>query len=98
MVPGIVSREAARISVPVFVGVGEHDIVTDRHEIPSNFVRSNDVTLYVLRGAGHNQNVEPERHVLWGRVLLWTDGIVSEPALQPAGSHTSDLGGRAVSG
>jgi pimeloyl-ACP methyl ester carboxylesterase len=96
LVPGIVAREAARIRVPVFVGVGERDIVTDHHEIPSNFGRSNDVTLYVLRGAGHSQNVEPERRVFWGRVLRWVDGIESEPASLRAGSHTSDLGDGAV--
>jgi pimeloyl-ACP methyl ester carboxylesterase len=71
MIPGSASRAAAAVDVPVFLGVGEHDIATSHHLIPNEFPASDDITLYVLPGAGHNQNVEPRREELWKRVTSW---------------------------
>jgi pimeloyl-ACP methyl ester carboxylesterase len=75
MIPGTASRAAAAIDVPVFIGVGEHDIATDHRLIPSEFPGCGDITLYVLPGAGHNQNVEPGREQLWERVTSWADQL-----------------------
>ena len=61
IVPGTASQAAAAIDVPVFLGVGEKDIAVRHHEIPADFTGSSDVTLFVLKEAGHNQNVEPNR-------------------------------------
>jgi pimeloyl-ACP methyl ester carboxylesterase len=71
MIPGSARRVAATIDVPVFLGVGEHDIATDHRLIPNEFPASGDITLYVLPGAGHNHNVEPGREQLWERVTSW---------------------------
>ena len=73
--PGTARRAAAAIDVPVFLGVGENDIATDRRLIPNEFPASRDITLYVLPGAGHNQNVEPGREALWERVTGWADQL-----------------------
>ena len=71
MIPGSARRAAAAIDVPVFLGVGEHDIATEHRLIPNEFPASGDITLYVLPGAGHNHNVEPGREQLWERVTSW---------------------------
>jgi pimeloyl-ACP methyl ester carboxylesterase len=71
MIPGSASRAAAAVDVPVFLGVGEHDIATGHRLIPNEFPASADITLFVLAGAGHNQNVEPGREQLWERVTSW---------------------------
>jgi alpha-beta hydrolase superfamily lysophospholipase len=71
MIPGTARRASAAIDVPVFLGVGEHDIAIDHHRIPGQFPAARDVTLYVLPGAGHNHNVEPGRQQLWERILSW---------------------------
>ena len=71
MIPGSARRAAAAVDVPVFLGVGEHDIATEHRLIPGEFPASGDVTLYVLPGAGHNHNVEPGREQLWDRVTSW---------------------------
>lgn len=71
IVPGNSSREAAAVDVPVFVGVGERDLATDHHAIPAQLPASPDVTLFVLAGAGHNHNAEPNRAVLWDRLAAW---------------------------
>ena len=71
MIPGSVAAEMAAVDVPVFLGVGEHDIAGDPHGIPAFFIGSNDVSLFVLPAAGHNHNVAPAREVLWDRLATW---------------------------
>jgi alpha-beta hydrolase superfamily lysophospholipase len=76
MIPGSSAPEQAAIDVPVFLGVGEHDITHgDPRVIPSEFPACDDVTLFVLRGAGHNHNVAPPRQQLWDRLAAWADGL-----------------------
>ena len=75
MVPGSIARELATIDVPVFVGVGSHDIGGPPHEIPRAFPGSTDVTLFVLPAAGHNHNVAPNRRELWERMIAWTQQL-----------------------
>jgi len=78
MIPRSASAAAALIDVPVFVGVGEKDLAVRHHEIPAEFPVSRDVTLFVLEGAGHNQNVEPNRAELWARFLGWSHTLTAQ--------------------
>jgi hypothetical protein len=71
MIPGSVDDEMAAVDVPVFLALGEHDIAGDPHTIPACFTGSNDFTLFVLPGTGHNHNVAPERELLWERFVVW---------------------------
>jgi pimeloyl-ACP methyl ester carboxylesterase len=75
MIPGSVDAEMAAVNVPVFLGIGEHDIAGDPHVIPSCFTGCNDFTLFVLPGTGHNHNVAPERELLWERFVVWARSI-----------------------
>jgi alpha-beta hydrolase superfamily lysophospholipase len=84
MVPGSAGPAAARIDVPVFVGVGEHDIAVEHHAIPAEFPASRDITLFVLQGAGHNQNVEAGRGQLWARMTDWAGDLARRRATQDA--------------
>jgi pimeloyl-ACP methyl ester carboxylesterase len=77
LIPGNARRSAAAIDVPVFLGVGENDIAINHRLIPNEFPASGDITLFILKGAGHNQNVEPGRHELWERVTSWADQLAS---------------------
>ena len=77
LIPGSTRRASAAVGVPVFLGVGENDIATNHRLIPSEFPASRDITLFVLAGAGHNQNVEPGRHELWERVTSWAGQLAS---------------------
>ena len=78
MIPGASATEQAAIDVPLFVGVGEHDITFgDPRAIPAEFPACDDVTLFVLRGAGHNHNVAPPRQVLWDRLAAWCRAVGS---------------------
>jgi hypothetical protein len=85
MVPGSAGEAAARVNVPIFIGVGEHDIAVDHHAIPAEFPASGDITLFVLQDAGHNHNVEPGREQLWARIISWAGGLSlsCSPGLRP---------------
>jgi alpha-beta hydrolase superfamily lysophospholipase len=76
IIPGVTRLASVRVSVPVFLGVGDHDIARDAHRIPAEFPSSPDVTLYVLADAGHNHNVEPTRELLWERLDAWLHGLL----------------------
>lgn len=71
MIPGASRPQLEAIDVPVFLGVGQFDITGPSHQIPAQFPRSNDVTLFVCPQMGHNHNVAPTRTVLWDRLLDW---------------------------
>ena len=71
MIPGSVAAEMAAVDVPVFLGLGAHDIAGDPHGIPAFFSGSADVALFVLPDAGHNHNVASDARVLWDRLATW---------------------------
>jgi alpha-beta hydrolase superfamily lysophospholipase len=83
LIPRSAARASARVDVPVFLGVGEHDIAVGHHAIPAEFPASRDVTLFVLAGAGHNHNVEPGREELWARIIDWAGDLTRRAAGRP---------------
>lgn len=77
MVPNNVGPEAAQVSVPVFVGVGERDMVGPPHAVPAAFSASQDVTLYIQPGAGHSHFLFDSRHALFQRLADWARTVVA---------------------
>ena len=75
MIPGASAPELAAVDVPVFIGVGDHDITGAARRIPGQFPGARDITLYVLEGSGHNHNVAPTRHLLWDRLWRWARSL-----------------------
>jgi len=73
MIPDSIAADLAAVDVPVFVGLGEHDIVGDPFGVPALFTGSADVSRFVLAGTGHNHNVAPAREVLWDRLATWVE-------------------------
>jgi hypothetical protein len=71
MIPGSSGPEIAAIDVPVFLGLGEHDLVRAPHTVPAQLHASSDVTVFVLPGAGHDHNVLDNRADLWDRLAAW---------------------------
>lgn len=71
MFPGNVASEAAQIAVPVFLGVGEVDMVGPPHVIPASFTQSADVSLLVLPETGHSHFLFPARMQLFDRISAW---------------------------
>ena len=71
MIPGCAAPWAARVRVPVFLGVGERDITGPPHELPASFPASPDVTLYVQPGAGHSHFAFATCESLFERIAGW---------------------------
>ena len=75
MLPGNVAPEAAQIDVPVFLGIGEKDLVGPPQDVPAAFSGSPAVTLHILPGAGHSHFLFPARTELFDKVAGWARTI-----------------------
>jgi pimeloyl-ACP methyl ester carboxylesterase len=72
---GIVSGDAGRITVPVYICLGERDVSPDPHAEPSFYKSSPDVTLHILPRSGHCQTFASTRTVMWDRIDGWVKSI-----------------------
>lgn len=77
MSPGAVAAEAAMITEPVFIGVGERDVCPDPRFEPKAYQQSADVTLFVCPRMGHMHNFASTRELLWARLHAWGDAVAS---------------------
>jgi alpha-beta hydrolase superfamily lysophospholipase len=75
--PGTVAAEAAAITVPVFVGVGERDVVPDPWIEPKAYKSATDVSLFVCPRMAHMHNFALTRERLWNRLHAWGDGVAT---------------------
>lgn len=71
LLAGHSARFAAEIDCNVFLGFGDHDVPSLPHGDVAYYVRSRDVTLYVLRNSAHCHNFASTRTQLWDRLGLW---------------------------
>lgn len=69
--PGVVAEEAATITVPVFVGAGDIDVVADPHLEASAYRSSRDVTIATFPNMAHMHNFASTRELLWQRLEAW---------------------------
>lgn len=75
MIPGCAAPWAARVRVPVFLGVGERDITGPPHEIPASFPASRDVTLFIQPGAGHSHFAFASCETLFARIARFCGDV-----------------------
>ena len=69
--PGNFQAEAASITSPVLVAVGERDVIPDpRGEIRS-FLSSNSVDFFVCPRMAHMHNFASTRELFWNRIASW---------------------------
>ncbi|MGX7680222.1 alpha/beta hydrolase [Jatrophihabitans sp. DSM 45814] len=73
--PGAVATEAAAISVPVLVAVGERDVVPNPWMEPFAFKSSTDISVFVCPRMGHMHNFAHTRHLFWERIHSWGTGV-----------------------
>ena len=74
---GVVAREAAAIDVPVFVAVGQRDVLRGLRQEALAYRRSRDITLYEIARCAHMHNFSPARAAAWGRLQSWIDGLAA---------------------
>jgi hypothetical protein len=77
MSPGAIAPEAASVTVPVFVGVGERDTVPHPKSEPTAYQQSTDVTAFICHGMAHMHNFGTPRELMWTRFHSWADGIAA---------------------
>lgn len=77
--PGTVAPEAAAITCPVFVGVGERDVASDPRAEPRAYRSSPDVTVVEIERMAHMHNFAPTRERLWHRLHTWGEAIATRP-------------------
>jgi pimeloyl-ACP methyl ester carboxylesterase len=75
ILPGNVAPEAASIDVPVFLGVGDRDIVGAPGELPGAFQRSPGVALYVMPETGHSHFLFAARFALFESIAVWARSV-----------------------
>ncbi len=73
--PGVVTREAAAIDVPVFLANGEIDVVPDPRAEPAAYGSSPDISTMLLPRSSHMHNFAGSRAILWKRLDGWAAGI-----------------------
>lgn len=71
LLPGNISDYIRQITVPVFLGGGDHEPWHQAAELVPAFQSSADITFYTLVDAAHNHNVASTRELLWRRLLGW---------------------------
>lgn len=76
MLPGNVAPEAARIDVPIFVGLGELDMAGPPQDAPKAFTASPVVTLEIFPGTGHSHFLFPGRRQLFEKFGGWVQSFL----------------------
>lgn len=75
LAPGTVATEAAAITVPVLLAMGERDVVPDPWLEPKAFQSATDITLYVCPRMAHMHNFASTRERFWARLHSWGNGV-----------------------
>ena len=74
---GIIAAEAARVRVPVFVGLGERDVSPDPAAEALFFRNSPDFTCFILPQSAHCQVFASTRQRFWDRIHGWGRSLLS---------------------
>jgi pimeloyl-ACP methyl ester carboxylesterase len=75
--PGTVATEAASITVPVLIAVGERDVVPNPWLEPTAFRSSTDISVFVCPRMAHMHNFADTRQELWARIHSWGTGVAA---------------------
>jgi alpha-beta hydrolase superfamily lysophospholipase len=78
MLPGSSAPWAARVRVPIFLGIGERDITGPPHAVVASFPASPDVTLLVLPATGHSHFAFPTCDHLFERIARFSGDVRSQ--------------------
>ena len=82
LTPGIVATEAAALTVPVLVAMGERDLVPDPAAEPKAYGAAPSVDLFVCPRMGHVHNMAGTRALLWERIDLFGQWCASLKAVR----------------
>jgi pimeloyl-ACP methyl ester carboxylesterase len=72
---GIVTGDAKKITVPVFICLGQRDVSPDPYMEPYFYSGAPEVTLQILPKSGHCQSFASTRVQMWDRINGWMKSI-----------------------
>ena len=72
---GIVSEDAGRIDVPVYICLGERDVSPRPYDEPHYYSASPYVTLHILPRSGHCQSFASTRLEMYDRIDKWVRSL-----------------------
>lgn len=87
MLPNNVGAEAARIAVPVFIAVGDRDMVGRPERIPPAFPAAPAHRLLVLPGTGHHPFVGASAALLTRELAAWAHAQAEDQAQEQGGAR-----------
>jgi alpha-beta hydrolase superfamily lysophospholipase len=73
--PGIVAAEAAAVTSPVLVAMGERDVVCDPKGEPRAYLSASSIDLFICPRMAHMHNFAGTRELFWQRIEIWGDWV-----------------------
>ncbi|MGI4859915.1 MAG: hypothetical protein ACRYHA_23915 [Janthinobacterium lividum] len=80
--PGAVALEAAAVTVPVLIAVGERDVVPDPWAEPHAFKSARDICVFICPQMAHMHNFAHTRGRFWQRIQDWGEGVAAQRAIR----------------
>jgi hypothetical protein len=71
LTPGVIASEAAAVTVPVLVALGERDTCADPKGEPRAYLSARSVDLFICPKMGHMHNFAGTRELFWERIQSW---------------------------
>lgn len=81
LLPGNALDYIREITVPVFLGGGDHEPWHRADKLVAQFPNSKDISFYTLIGSAHNHNVAATRELMWRRLLGWATVVTTDRPL-----------------
>ncbi|MDE0271108.1 MAG: hypothetical protein OXH92_01090 [Bryobacterales bacterium] len=78
--PGFLASKAAKISVPVFIGYGDTDVLAEPDHEPAAYRSAASVEAAKFATMGHMHNFASTRQQLWDKLVAWMQELASERA------------------
>lgn len=75
MMPGNIKEEIAQIDVPVFLSVGDKDIVGPPLLLPADYASCTDLSLMIVEKCGHHQFVAKSAPYMLARAADWAHSV-----------------------
>jgi pimeloyl-ACP methyl ester carboxylesterase len=86
--PFAVAREAAVVRVPVLLIYGESDVTAEPLADAAMFRSTPDLTVYLVPRCAHMHNFAATRHLVWARLDMFVDQIVTLRAVEAEHAHS----------
>ena len=78
--PGFLASKAAKISVPVFIGYGDADVLAEPDHEPATYCGAASVEAARFAMMVHMHNFASTRQQLWDKLVAWMHELASERA------------------